>query len=123
MKKNEIQAITTRDGFAKNDYRPTLGEMIGERDRTKGMFFWSPEGNASGRRAAEKRLSICLDADIADGVTVYYSRDVEMSCHHVYASDDLWIETDGERTTITVADLKKLIAAYPDADASVEKAS
>ena len=122
MKKNEIQAITKRDGYAKDDYRPTLEEMIGEREKTKSMYFWSPDGNASGRRAAEKRLSICLDAKIADGVTVYYSRDVDMSCHHVYASDALRIETDGVRTIITVADLKKLIAAYPDAGTEVEKA-
>ena len=123
MKKNEILAITTRDGFAKTDFRPTLEEMISERDRTKSMYFWAPDGSASGRRAAERRLSIRLDAAIAAGVTVYYSRDVDMSCHHVYATDALWIETDGMSTTITVADLKKMIAAYPDADAEVDKAS
>ena len=123
MKKNEIQAITKRDGYAKDDYRPTLEEMISERDRTKSMFFWTPDGNAKGRRAAEKRLSICLDAELAAGVTVYYSRDVDMSCHHVYATDCMWAEIDGERITITISDLRKLIAAYPDADAEVDKAS
>ena len=114
MTKNEICELIQRNGFAKTDYRNDLEEIISERERTKHMYFWRPDSSASGRRSSERRLSINLCVKIADDVEVLYSRDVSMSCRHVYATDSLRIVIDDTVKKVTIADLKKLIDAFPE---------
>lgn len=114
MKKSEIIELTQHNGFAKIDYRKALEEIISEREKTRRMFFWTPDCSASGRRYSEKKLSINLRVEIADDAEITYWRDVSMSCRYVYATDSLKIVIGDTSKDVTIADLKKLMAAFPE---------
>lgn len=89
--------------------RSILSEIIEERNLTKKMYFWTPNGSASGRRYNETRRNISLETVLGE-LAVYYSRDYSESCRYVYATDYLTGEMDGETFSLTLADLKKIIA-------------
>lgn len=109
MRKSEFEELAQTIKRARTTklqaIRSDLHEIISERERTKSMYFWTPDTHASGRRWNEKKRNIRLITTIGP-YQIDYKRNYQESCHHVYAQDYLYI--NGEKGT--VADLKKMAA-------------
>ena len=112
MKKDQISAIIEANRKIHTDklksYVDDLIHIEEERELTKKMYFWNPGMRASERRFHEKRRNICIHVRMKD-LTVHYSRDYTETCHHVYASDNLYCD---EADSFTLADIKKLTAGF-----------
>lgn len=88
-----------------------IREIIETAERLRNAYFWTPAGNAAGRRSAEKRYSkprVEWD-DGKDHFTAEYT--VSCSCHNFYAYGTY--TRNGKKTTLTAIrnSLKRLEAA------------
>ena len=76
-----------------------VGAIIAEADRMRGAYFFSPPGNAAGRRGYEQYHSHDK-VDWEEGGHKYSaSYTVTCSCRNVYAHGDYF--KDGKKTTLT----------------------
>ena len=76
-----------------------IEEIIEEAERCKGAYFWSPAGNAAGRRSNEKKHNHPT-VEWDEGGNHYTARyDYSESCHNVYASG--YYTKNGNKTTLT----------------------
>jgi hypothetical protein len=81
-----------------------LTEIVERHEKLKNSYFWSPNGNASGRRYAEKKYNDIYENKMYG---IYAENRYRESCKNVYYKGVFYI--DGKKTT--VAEIKKLISA------------
>ena len=82
-----------------NEIISKIAEIIKEAERCKNSYFWTPSGNASGRRADEKKHSHPLVRWSENGHTFTAEYTFTCSCHNVYAYGTY--TRDGKKTTLT----------------------
>lgn len=76
-----------------------IGAIIDEAERMKGAYFFSPPGNASGRRSYERYHSHDMIEWTEGGHTYTAEYVVSCSCKNVYAYGKY--TKDGNKTTLT----------------------
>lgn len=82
-----------------------LAEIVDRHEKLSNSYFWSPCGNASGRRNAEKRNNDKFVTDFFGGIIA--QNDYSESCHNVYYKGIFYVA--GKKTTVTK--IKNIIAA------------
>lgn len=81
-----------------------LAEIVDRHEKLSRSYFWSPSGNASGRRNAEKRNN---DKFECGWLGISAENDYRESCAHVYYHGYFYV--DGKKTTVTK--IKNIISA------------
>lgn len=106
---------------ALREYLAHCENVIEMAERCRNAYFWSPSGNARGRRANEDRNNIPKETFEYNGVEWEIGYSYEESCKNVYAKG-LYCK-DGKRTTLTaVRGLVKRLTAEIEILESLEKA-
>lgn len=79
--------------------RALVGAIIDEAEYMKSAYFWTPPGNASGRRSYERKHSHDKVEWSENGHSYTAEYTVSCSCHNVYATGTY--TRDGKKTTLT----------------------
>jgi len=72
-------------------------KALDQHDRHKGAYFWTPFGNAAGRRETERKNTWSVSFKHA-GHTYAYESDVRCSCKNYYYTGIFRV--DGEKRTV-----------------------
>jgi len=73
-----------------------LAEIVDRHEKLSKSYFWSPNGNASGRRNAEKRNNDKFETEI---LKISAENDYRESCKNVYYHGYFYV--NGKKTTVT----------------------
>lgn len=116
MKKQEIKKLVDQLKYQRTGkltkIESELRHLEDERDLTRRMYFWSDFGNRSARARLVDRYDLDTTIKLTTDMSVRYTRDVNPSRNHAYASDSLWIErVDGTEEPFTVCDARKIADA------------
>ena len=104
---NKIVSVMSKRHTAKlKSVREALNDMICDREKTKGMWFWKDNGNTQQRHRKEVLYDVKYRIELFKGYSIMYSRDFSQSRRNTFARDSI-LDTEGRK--VTVADLKKLI--------------
>lgn len=82
-----------------------LAEIVGRHEKLSKSYFWSPSGNANGRRNAEKRNNDKFETKLLGGISA--ENDYRESCKNVYYHGYFYVA--GKKTTVTK--IKNIIRA------------
>jgi len=82
-----------------------LAEIVERHEKLSKSFFWSPSGNASGRRSAEKRNNDKFETNLFGGISA--ENNYRESCKNIYYHGYFYV--NGKKTT--VAKIKNIIDA------------
>jgi hypothetical protein len=81
-----------------------LSQIVEQHEKLKNSYFWSPSGNASGRRYNEKKNNDFFECDF---LNISAENNYRESCNHVYYKGHFYV--DGKKTTVTK--IKNIISA------------
>ncbi len=99
-----MRKLKTLNNKTGNGIKKRIAEILNTHENMKNCYFWSPPGNASGRRRYEEQRENSLSFNLA-GKAYDIIQECSCSCKNIYFSTNIRI--DGEKKDIR--SLKRLI--------------
>lgn len=84
----------------------TLQDIIDLHEKMRGAYFYTPPGNATGRRSYERKNSMTTEFEYA-GQRIEIVQDTQCSCKNVYYK--MSINIDGRGTNKDIRFVKKML--------------